>query len=129
MVALTEYCKRRKATFKDKQQKTEGKDEDHHRKAIPKIDENKSKLEGGLRKAEPPKTKTPNEEKGAWPQSENNSSGLQGKAKEGRKLIKESPLMPQKVNVNVKTGQSAVGGSMKQTVEHPAVNKRQKVVK
>ena len=118
MVAFTEYYKRRKTTLKEKEQKTEG-----------KVDENKSKVEVGVKRTEPLKTKTPNEkEKGAWAQSENSSTDLQGKTKEGRKFIKESPLMPQQINVNIKTESSIVGGSIKRTSESPAVNKRRKML-
>lgn len=128
MEAFTEYCKRRKAAVKDKKQKPEGKAEDLNRKAGPNVDENELKAEAGLRATELLKIKIPNEKKGGRPQSENNSSGLQGKQKEGMKLIKEGPLMPQKINVNVKTGTSVVGESITRTSEHPAVNKRQKII-
>ncbi|KAK8382648.1 hypothetical protein O3P69_015463 [Scylla paramamosain] len=128
MEAFTEYCKRRKATMKDKKQKPDSKIEDSNRKAIPKVDENESKAEAGLRRTELLKIKIPNEKKGSWPQSENNSSGLQEKSKEGMKLIKEGPLMPQKINVNIKTEKSVVGEGIKRALENPAVNKRQKII-
>ena len=128
MEAFTEYIKKRKANVKEKKQKLDDQVEDSSRKAIPKVNENEINTEPGLRRTELLKIKISNEKTRVRLPSKNDFSGVQEQPKEGMKLIKEGPLMPQKINVNVKTGKSVVGESTKKTLEHPEINKRQKIM-
>ncbi|KAG0722383.1 Zinc finger matrin-type protein CG9776 [Chionoecetes opilio] len=145
MLAFTDYYKKRKASCQGKKQKQEGKDEDHLRKVIAKVIENRSRVEGGDRQTEllpqPPSDGEkaqgriqPPIDIAVWPHHENNTFDLQGKAKEGRKVTRESPLMPQNIIVSVtNTDKSVVvvgEGGVKRPSDTPAISSpKRKMVK